>query len=1178
MLKNLVISALCLCIRVASYATEVPTCGGGTADSNAEDGIEIANGVCAQLFVDVGAVSGGILINDGATLTIYGNITSLADKINIKPGGILIVYGNIGSISNGILIDGGTLELYNNVTVDGGFEIKASSKMTLNGAYLTVSSGNGILADNSAELEMYNASTIEIVDGASKIDNGSNGTITSDGTGNTIETQTWDGDQGDFSCSSGSCSDFATTAEVTITESDGSTIVFESGTTDSFTVELSGGLTLGTVQVDFVSSNTGEATVSPSSVSFSLGNMGAKTVTVTPVDDGVDDGPQFFTITATTSTIGLSIPDYDGVSTPDVGVINQNDGQFPRIDLTATTISTTENGSAQTFDVVIGSQPVAGKVVQLDVSSDDISEGTVSPSSLTFDEFNWDTPQTVTVTPVDDPQVDGDIDFDVTISVNTGVGNADGDYNSIADEIVAVTNQDDEMAGFTLDTSATGSTTEVGGTTTFTVVLDAEPLTDVVLRVTSLDATEGQVTPSDPLDLTFTSADWSAPKTITVVGQDDALNDGAISYDVRVQVQDASSDDFFDPLPDQTISMSNIDDEQALYGIIDSDNNIYEIGINSGLVTDLGATASGSGPSALAFNNQDKLLYYTQRSGQRKLYTFDPSDGTNTFIGNTGHSNEIVGLAFDQDNNLFGLDINENLLRINPATGAVTETTSLTLLGTGAENAGDLVSSPGGDMLIMTSEKIYKLEKSDLDAGSGSGYPLSEITTKGQSVILGATLLVEPVSGAFTIFETADASNKLYYFLYDGKDLKEQKDHNMEFADTSPAYISDLASAPRFGGKIKGNVYEDLNNNSTKEGGEGSPQYYPSSIFLKYMDAGASVASESIEIDITTDGYFETEMGLLAGSYDIIIDDNKSLSDVTPLVPSSGYNITESGDMKETISFPGNQFATELTQNFGLFRTVNINVAPSSGLIVNETGTTATFDIVLLQAPTDDVTIGISSDDTSEGSVSPASITFTTGDWSNPKTITITGQDDVAADGDITFNIVTAPATSLDDVYNGLDASDVEVTNEDDEAVAGYTLSKTTSSITEGGNDTFTIVLDAEPSSNVVIDLSSDDTGAATVSPTSLTFTSGNWNSTQTVTIMAEQDDDLQDESPTITASVNASSDGDFTGLADQTVTTTITDDDAAGYTLSKTTSSITEGGNDTFTIVLDAEPSSNVV
>ncbi|MEQ6165557.1 hypothetical protein AAOE16_00065, partial [Ekhidna sp. MALMAid0563] len=58
-------------------------------------------------------------------------------------------------------------------------------------------------------------------------------------------------------------------------------------------------------------------------------------------------------------------------------------------------------------------------------------------------------------------------------------------------------------------------------------------------------------------------------------------------------------------------------------------------------------------------------------------------------------------------------------------------------------------------------------------------------------------------------------------------------------------------------------------------------------------------------------------------------------------------------------------------------------------------------------------------------------------------------------------------------------------------------------------------------------------------------------------------DDDLQDESPTITASVNASSDGDFTGLADQTVTTTITDDDAAGYTLSKTTSSITEGGND---------------
>ncbi|SNT39341.1 hypothetical protein SAMN05421640_3734, partial [Ekhidna lutea] len=1041
MFKSAVFSVAWLCWAITASATEIPTCGGGTADSNAEDGIEIPNGVCAELFEDIGTVD-GILINDGATLTIYGNITSLTDKINIKPGGTLILYGNISAISNGILVDGGTLEVYSNVTIDGGFEIKASSKITLNGANLTVSSGNGILSDSSAELELYNGSTIEIVDGASKIDNGSNGTITSDGSGNSIETQTWDGDQGDFSCASGSCSDSASSAQVIITETGGNTVTTESGASDSFTVELSTPITVGTVRVDLSSGNTSEGTVSPSFVEFYFGNMGAKTVTVTPVDDGIDDGPQFYTITTTTSTPVASSPDYNGVPTPDVGVVNQNDGEFPRIDLTATTLTTTENGSAQTFDAVIGSQPASGKVVQLDVTSGDMTEGMVSPASLTFDEFNWDTPQTVTVTPVDDTPVDGDVDYNVTLAVNTGVGNADGDYNSVPDAIVTVTNQDDEVAGFTLNTSATGSTTEGGGSTTFSVVLDAEPLSNVVLRVSSLDISEGQVTPSDPLDLTFTSADWFTAQTVTVEGVDDALNDGTISYNVQVSVLDASSDEFFDPLADQTVTISNIDDEQALYGIIDGNDSIYQVGINDGIVTSLGPTPSGVSPSALAFNNQDKLLYYTNKTGQRALYSFDPSDGTNTSKGNTSHSSEIVGLTFDQDGNLFGLDDSNNFLRINSATGAVTETTALTLSG----NAGDLVSSPSGDMLILTSLKIYKISKTDLDAGAP--YTLTEITTKGQSAILGATLLTEPNTGAFTIFQVSDGDNKLFYFLYEGKDLKEQKDHNTMFTDMiTPAYLIDLASAPRFGGKISGFVYEDKNINSTKDGGETSPTSYSGNLFLKYIVSGETTASEAIEIDPSVDGSFELDMGLLAGTYDIIIDDNKTLTDITPLVPSDGYNISESGDLKETINLPANQWGNVVLQNFGLYRDANISVTPTSGLVVNETGTTATFDVVLLQPPsaTTTVTIPISSDDATEGSVSPTSLIFDDSDWNSAQTVTITGLDDGDDDGHILFNIVLDPAVSGDDVYNGLDAPDVSVTNEDDEntapAVTGSSVS-----------------------------------------------------------------------------------------------------------------------------------------
>ena len=54
-------------------------------------------------------------------------------------------------------------------------------------------------------------------------------------------------------------------------------------------------------------------------------------------------------------------------------------------------------------------------------------------------------------------------------------------------------------------------------------------------------------------------------------------------------------------------------------------------------------------------------------------------------------------------------------------------------------------------------------------------------------------------------------------------------------------------------------------------------------------------------------------------------------------------------------------------------------------------------------------------------------------------------------------------------------------------------------------------------------------------------------------------------------AVVDNDSDDNFDALADQTVTVTTTDNDTAGFTLSKTDAIVTNsGGTDTFTVVLD--------
>ena len=97
-----------------------------------------------------------------------------------------------------------------------------------------------------------------------------------------------------------------------------------------------------------------------------------------------------------------------------------------------------------------------------------------------------------------------------------------------------------------------------------------------------------------------------------------------------------------------------------------------------------------------------------------------------------------------------------------------------------------------------------------------------------------------------------------------------------------------------------------------------------------------------------------------------------------------------------------------------------------------------------------------------------------------------------------------------------------------------------------GPADTFTVVLDAQPASDVVISVSSGDTGEATVSPATLTFTSTNWDTAQTVTVTGVNDSLIDSsQTSTITLSiVDSISNDDFDGAADQTVTVTGVNDD----------------------------------
>ena len=98
---------------------------------------------------------------------------------------------------------------------------------------------------------------------------------------------------------------------------------------------------------------------------------------------------------------------------------------------------------------------------------------------------------------------------------------------------------------------------------------------------------------------------------------------------------------------------------------------------------------------------------------------------------------------------------------------------------------------------------------------------------------------------------------------------------------------------------------------------------------------------------------------------------------------------------------------------------------------------------------------------------------------------------------------------------DGYEISEISV---DDMPAPGVTVTLGGGSldVEEGGaTDTFDVVLDAPPNNDVTINLSNPD-GEVSLSTSSLTFTNGNWNTPQSVTVTAVNDGDEEGGHPVI--------------------------------------------------------------
>lgn len=408
------------------------------------------------------------------------------------------------------------------------------------------------------------------------------------------------------------------TFTATITATDATATEAGTGNNGTFTVDLGAQNATGSpVVVSFNRTGSTATHVTDyaaigTTVSIPDGDQTA-TIVVNPVDDNAVEGPETVIVNLVAGPLYTIV----GTQSATVNIVDNDSftATITATDATATEAGTTNNG---TFTVDLGALNQTGAPVVVGFTRSGSATHVTDYANIgaTVAIANNQQANTITINPVNDPVVEGP--ETVILTLAAGAGYSLGTPDSATVNIV-----DNDTAGFLVSTG-TLATTEGGPNETFTVVLDAEPQTNVVISATSDNLAEGLVSPAN---LTFTPTNYNVPQTITVTPVDEFIVDGDQAYEVTLSIVDASSDNNFDGLADQDVSVTNADNDTAILTITDKAEN--EDVASGELVFDvtLDIEVDGGFAVAYSFSNGTATGGGTDFTGISGVLTFDGNAG-----------------------------------------------------------------------------------------------------------------------------------------------------------------------------------------------------------------------------------------------------------------------------------------------------------------------------------------------------------------------------------------------------------------------------------------------------------------------------------------------------------------------------------------------------------------------
>ena len=871
-------------------------------------------------------------------------------------------------------------------------------------------------------------------------------------------------------------------------------------------------------------------------------------------------------------------------TSPQVGPVVDN--SVPAVSVTELEVA---EGGSGTYTVKLNVAPGSDVVIVIgfaEGSDSDVSVSTdgvnfASTATLTFTSLDWSSPQTVTVKAAQD-----DDSADDTATVTHTVDNAQSDnvYDDAPIPGVAVTVVDDDSK---VIVSVTELMVAEAGSGTYTVRLGEEPGSDVVIGIGFAEGSDADVSVStdgvnfaSTATLTFSSLDWSSPQTVTVKAaqDDDSVDDIAT---VTHAVDDASSDDGFDGLAIGGVAVTVTDDDpvgialsKTSLSVSENGSGTYTVELASQPTGDVTVTVSV--PDLESYEtvtvNPETLTFTADNwSTARTVTVTSPVDDNGADIAAVIVHEVTDGSAGEY----LGVDAELPVSVADPDVAAVVYVCPDSVLeGLSVECTVGLSTRPTASVTVDVAVSGSLTVSSDgvnFAAAASVTFTASDSLRGLKTVTVAAAQDVDTTHGTETFAVSVAAGSAAEYpssLSTPSADVVIADDDTSAGVAVTPATLS-----VHEGDAVMYTVVLDALPSAPV-----AVSVTSGDVSVGAVDAAELVFDASdwnTPQTVTVTGVADADMadGTVTIAHAVVGEYNngadQSALEYAALASLASVAVTVLDDDQPAVSVT----ELEVAEGGSGTYTVKLNVAPGSDVV-----------IVIGFAEGSDSDVSVSTDGVNFAST--ATLTFTSLDWSSPQTVTVkAAQDDDSADDTATVTHTVDNAQS-DNVYDDAPIPGVAVTVVDDDSKV--IVSVTELMVAEAGSGTYTVRLGEEPGSDVVIgigfaegsdaDVSVSTDGVNFASTATLTFSSLDWSSPQTVTVKAAQDDDSVDDIATVTHAVDdASSDDGFDGLAIGGVAVTVTDDDPVGIALSKTSLSVSENGSGTYTVELASQPTGDV-